>query len=219
MPARDAQQQYRRMQEERERSRMDNKIIVIEGYLAAGKSSFAEKLSQALKVPCLIKDTFKTALCNTVTVEDRKQSSRFSAITFDGMLYVAERLLEVGCPLIMEGNFVPAGVKDRDEAEAIRKVLEKHRCESLTFKFTGDTRVLHQRFVEREESPGRGQANRIGSAVLYEDFDMWCHNLDPFDLGGKVIRVDTTDYDRVDYETMIETARQFMEGTENSLFR
>ena len=193
---------------------MDNKIIIIEGYLAAGKSSFAEKLSRALKVPCLIKDTFKTALCSTVVMEDRKQSSRFSAITFDGMLYVAERLLEVGCPLIMEGNFAPAGVKDRDESDAIRRVLEKHQCEPLTFKLMGDTRVLHQRFVEREESPERGQANRIGSAVSYEDFDMWCHNLDSFDLGGKVIRVDTTDFDRVDYEGMIETAERFMEGTE-----
>lgn len=192
---------------------MDNKMIVIEGYLAAGKSSFAEKLSQALKVPCLIKDTFKTALCSTVVMEDRKQSSRFSAITFDGMLYVAERLLEVGCPLIMEGNFVPAGVKDRDEADAIRRVLEKYNCKSLTFKFTGDTNVLHRRFAEREESPERGQANRIGSAVSYEDFDRWCHNLDSFNLGGKVVRVDTTDFDKVDYEVMIETARQFMEGT------
>lgn len=72
--------------------------------------------------------------------------------------------------------------------------------------------MLHQRFVEREESPGRGQANRIGSAVSYEDFDMWCHNLDSFDLGGKVIRVDTTDFDKVNYETLIETARQFTEG-------
>lgn len=193
---------------------MSNKVIVIEGYLAAGKSSFAEKLSQALKVPCLIKDAFKTALCSTVVMENRKQSSRFSAITFDGMLYVAERLLEVGCPLIMEGNFVPAGVKDRDESEAIRRVLEKHRCEPLTFKFTGDTKVLHQRFVEREESPERGQANRIGSAVSYEDFDTWCHNLDSFDLGGKAIRVDTTDFDKVDYKMMIEMTRQFMEGTE-----
>lgn len=192
---------------------MSNKVIVIEGYLAAGKSSFAEKLSQALHVPCLIKDAFKTALCSTVMMEDRKQSSRFSTITFDGMLYVAERLLEVGYPLILEGNFVPAGVKDRDESDAIRKVLEKYRSESLTFKFTGDTKVLHQRFVEREESPERGQANRIGSAVSYEDFDRWCHNLDSFHLGGKVIQVDTTDFHKIDYEVMIETARHFMEGT------
>lgn len=192
---------------------MSNKVIVIEGYLAAGKSSFAEKLSQELKVPCLIKDTFKTALCSTVVMEDRKLSSRFSAITFDGMLYVAERLLEVGCHLIMEGNFVPAGVKDRDESDAIRKVLEKYRSESLMFKFTGDTKVLHQRFVEREESPKRGQANRIGSAVSYENFDRWCHNLDSFQLGGKVVRVDTTDFDKADYKTIIETARHFTEGT------
>ena len=194
---------------------MDNRIIIIEGYLASGKSTFAAKLSQALQIPCLIKDTFKTALCSTVSVRDREMSSRFSAVTFDGMLYVAERLLEVGIPLIIEGNFVPAGVKDRDEAEAIRRLLEKHHSESLTFKFMGDTRVLYKRFMEREELPERGQANRIGRAVSYDEFDKWCHNLDPFTLGGKVVLTDTTDFDRVDYKKMIEIARQFMEGTKN----
>ncbi|MCI9336552.1 MAG: ATP-binding protein [Lachnospiraceae bacterium] len=191
---------------------MDNKIIIIQGYLAAGKSVFAERLSQALQIPCLIKDTFKTALCNTVPIEDRKMSSRFSAVTFDGMLYVAEKLLEVGCPLMLEGNFVPAGVKDRDEAEAIRTLLEKYQAVSLTFKFKGDTHVLHRRFAEREKLPERGQANRIGSQVLYEDFDKWCHNMDSFDIGGKIIQIDTTDFALVDYEEMIQEARQFMEG-------
>ena len=65
---------------------MDNKIILIQGYLASGKSAFAARLSQALGIPCLIKDTFKTALCSTVPIEDRKMSSRFSAVAFDGML-------------------------------------------------------------------------------------------------------------------------------------
>lgn len=192
---------------------MKNKIIIIEGYLASGKSVFAERLAKALRIPCLIKDTFKTALCNTIPIEDRRMSSRFSAVTFDGMLYVAERLLEAECPLIMEGNFVPAGVKDRDEAEAIRELLEKYQARSLTFKFTGDTRVLYERFVEREKLPERGQANRIGSRVLYEDFDRWCHNLDAFDAGGRVIRADTTDFDRVDYEKMTEAAREFLKET------
>ncbi len=41
---------------------MSGKIIIIEGYLASGKSTFARKLSKETGVPCFIKDTFKS-LC------------------------------------------------------------------------------------------------------------------------------------------------------------
>ena len=42
---------------------MNNKIIIVEGYLASGKSTFALKLSESLTIPYFIKDTFKIALC------------------------------------------------------------------------------------------------------------------------------------------------------------
>lgn len=45
---------------------MENKLIVIQGYLAAGKSTFVRKLSKALGVPCFVKDTLKSALCKSV---------------------------------------------------------------------------------------------------------------------------------------------------------
>lgn len=188
-----------------------NKIVIIEGYLASGKSTFAETLSKALKIPCLIKDTFKTALCNSVNISDRKESSRFSAITFDAMMYVTERMLETGRPIIIEGNFVPANVKDIDESEVIRKLLRKYHAGALTFKFMGDTQVLYQRFVAREQTPERGQANRIGSAVSYDDFDKWCKNLAPFDAGGRMVKVDTTDFGKVDFIGLIDIAVKFME--------
>jgi len=90
---------------------LNKRIIVVEGYLASGKSTFARQLSNVAKVPYLIKDTFKIALCQNITVVGRDESSRFSLVTFDAMMYVMERLFESGYPLIIEGNFVPLGVK------------------------------------------------------------------------------------------------------------
>jgi deoxyadenosine/deoxycytidine kinase len=45
-----------------------SKVIVVEGYLAAGKSTFTRQLSKAINVPYLIKDTFKIALCESTFV-------------------------------------------------------------------------------------------------------------------------------------------------------
>lgn len=189
---------------------MNKKIIIVEGYLASGKSTFALSLSKAIGVPYLIKDTFKSALCKNIEITNRVESSKFSVITFDAMMYVVERLMENGCPIIIEGNFAPRGMKKIDEAGEIKRLIEMHEYQSLTYKFKGDTKVLHERFVKRESTAERGQANKLGFEVKYEDFDRWCHNLDPFDVGGEVIEVDTTDFSKVDYEKYLRSAENFL---------
>lgn len=191
---------------------MNNKIIIVEGYLASGKSTFALKLSESLKIPYFIKDTFKIALCENISVNDRNESSRFSAVTFDGMMYAIERLFEVGYPVIIEGNFVPEGVKRIDESKIIRGIINKYSCKLLVFKFSGDTKILHRRFIERERLPERGQVNKMGFEPSYTEFDAWCHNLDKFDVGGKVIKIDTTDFSKVNFERYIEVARLFIDS-------
>ena len=79
---------------------MQSKLIVITGYLASGKSTFASTLSERLRVPCFIKDRMKIALCESLGPISKAESSRFSAVTFDGMLYAAGQLLAVGQPAI-----------------------------------------------------------------------------------------------------------------------
>jgi len=189
---------------------LNKKIIIIAGSLASGKSTFAKRLSRAVNVPCLIKDDFKSALCASVAIGGREESSRFSAVTFDGMMYVAGRLFEVGSPVIIEGNFVPAGVKKVDEAGAIRRLIGEYGYTPLTFKFAGDTEVLHKRFLEREKTLERGRANKIGSDVPYEAFDQWCRNFGRFDVGGETVQVDATDFAKVDFNAHIETVKQFL---------
>lgn len=189
---------------------MNKKIIIINGYLASGKSTFALHLSKAIHVPCFIKDTFKIALCQSISIADRNESSRFSAVTFDAMMYAAERMMEAGYPVIIEGNFVPAGVKKTDESMRIRQLISRYGYLSLTFKFTGNTEVLYKRFMEREKSPDRGQVNTLGFEPSLKDFSSWCHNLDGFDAGGKIIEVDTTDFAAVDYEMYFRLADQFI---------
>lgn len=190
---------------------MNKKLILVTGYMASGKSTFVRRLSKEVNVPYLMKDTFKIALCQSLTIANREESSQFSAVTFDGMMYVAQRLFETGSPLILEGNFVPAGVKKVDEAGTIRQLAGRYGYETLTFKFTGDPRILHERFVQREQTDERGAANKIGEEVPFATFDGWCHALDSFDIGGRTVRVDTTDFAKTDFDGCIELAQKFLE--------
>lgn len=191
---------------------MEKKIIIVEGYLASGKSTFARRLSEAIGVPYLIKDTFKSALCKNIEIANRSESSKFSVVTFDAMMYVVERLMERGYPVIIEGNFAPSGMKKVDEAGEIKRLIETYEYQSLTYKFKGNTKILHKRFVDREATVERGQANKLGFEVQYEDFDRWCHKLDPFDVGGDVVEIDTTDFSKVDFVEYIDMAKRFING-------
>lgn len=190
---------------------MNKKVIVIEGYLAAGKSTFALRLSKSLNIPYLIKDTFKIALCKNIPVTNRTESSVFSTVTFDGMMYVVERMLETSAPIIIEGNFVPAGVKKVDEASVIKRLINKYNYTPLDFKFVGDTHVLHQRFLKREKTAERGEVNKFGIDVPYDTFNQWCHNLDSFDIGGETVRIDTTNFSSVNFMTYVKLAKGFMD--------
>lgn len=189
---------------------MNKSVIIVQGYLAAGKSTFATELAKELGVPCFIKDTFKIALCQSVEIESREVSSRFSAVTFDGMMYTAERLMEAGFPFIIEGNFLPAGIKKTDEAGAIMELIRKYGYSSLTFKFIGEIGELYKRFAAREGTPERGRANMMFTMPTAAEFEMFCRNMDGFDVGGEVIEVDTTDFEKVDFRKLIGVAQTFM---------
>ena len=190
---------------------MSKKIIIVEGYLAAGKSTFTCELSKAINVPYLIKDTFKMAVCTTIPITNRTESSRFSAVTFDAMMYVVERLMETANAIIIEGNFAPIGMKKTDEASVIKALINKYGYQPLTYKFTGNLNVLYERFIERDSLPERGDANRMFVDLSYDDFERYCHNLDGFSVGGDVIVVDTTDFENVDFAEHIESACEFMQ--------
>lgn len=191
---------------------MNKSVVIIQGYLAAGKSTFAMELAKERGVPCFIKDTFKIALCQSVEIESREVSSRFSSVTFDGMMYTAERLMEAGFPFIIEGNFLPAGIKKTDEAGVIRELIERYDYRSLTFKFVGEIGELYERFIAREGTPERGIANMMFTMPTIEEFEMFCRNMDGFDVGGDVIEVDTSDrFKKVDFKTLFGKAREFME--------
>ena len=189
---------------------MNKKIIIVEGYLAAGKSTFARQLSKAINVPYLIKDTFKIALCESIPITNREEGSRFSVVTFDAMMYVVERLMETSCPIIIEGNFVATGMKKKDEAGVIKALIDKYAYQSFTYKFIGNTQVLYDRYIERNRLPERGDANRDFIEPSYDIFDIYCHNIGKFSIDGEFEIIDTTDFTKVDFAKYIEKAHLFM---------
>ena len=183
---------------------MKNKIIIVGGYCATGKSTFSRKLSRLLNIPCFNKDVIKEILGDSLSPEDNMIDKKGSNTTFLLMLHIAEQFLMSKKICILESNI------KLNESELIKKLLEKYNCECLTFIFKGNLEVLFKRYTER----GKNGKRHWVHITFDENSDNFKKYQLQYGLGeveiGKTIVTDTTVFDEVNYEELYEAAKIFI---------
>jgi len=185
-------------------SKMGNKIIIVGGYCATGKSTFSRKLSHLLNIPCFNKDVIKEILGEGLSPEDNMMDKKGSNTTFLLMLHIAEQFLISGKICILESNL------KLKESELIKILLEKYDCECLTIIFKGDLEVLHKRYIERGKTGKRHW--------VHSEFGENSDNFKKYHLQnglgeveiGKTIVTDTTVFDEVNYDELFMAAEMFI---------
>jgi len=184
---------------------MNKKIILLTGYVAAGKTAFSKKLSDELNILCFNKDHIKAVLGKNLEINNRETSSKLSVTTFNLMIHIMEIFMQQNMPLILESNFKIS------EGEIIKELLEKYKYRSLTFLMLGDLEIIHRRFVERDNTPERDKANRVNG--LFDEFVHFERIIKPlgdFNVGDRIIKIDTSDFGKVDFNSYIEEAKLFL---------
>lgn len=186
---------------------MKNKIILIGGYCAAGKSKFAHRLSRELQIPCFNNDTIDETMCDAFGSDSKIVEMGSIDAAFAVMLHIAERLLQVNIPCILENVFV------LDELKYIKKLFKKYNCEYLLFVLKGNPEVMFERYGERDKA---GERHWIHESADDENSKSWFINdmsklygLDKADIGEKII-VDTTSFDKINYNDLIASAKRFI---------
>ena len=182
---------------------MKNKIILVTGYCAAGKTTFARRLSQELNIPYFVQDTIDETICDGFGRESNVYKMGSEKVAFDLILHIAERLMQSGTPFILESAF---GLKDIGE---IKKLLEKYNYECLLFVLKGTPEIMFERYVERDKS---GERHWIHNPAHKDWFinEMPKDKLEEAEVEQKII-VDTTSFEKVDYEALFDNAERFLE--------
>ncbi|MCL1897046.1 MAG: ATP-binding protein [Clostridiales bacterium] len=184
---------------------MANKMILVGGYCAAGKSTFSRRLAQSLGLPCFHKDTIKEVIGEGFGPKNTDVHEKNSAVTFRLMLHIAECFLQAGKPLILESNF------RLTESGHIQALADRYGVECLTFIFKGSLDALYQRYVTRERA---GERHWVHWAAGEESRDSFKSGQIDAGLGkvsvGQTVCVDATDFAKVDYDTLFRTAEEFM---------
>ncbi len=187
--------------------------ILVTGIPATGKSTMAKAMSERMKLPVISKDTIKELLFDNVGFQSRAEKVKLGIASMEIMYYVAGQLMETEQPFILENNF------EYSSEHGIKNLLEKYP--SLTITLTGDYKVIYQRFLKRENSPDRHRGHIVNDCypekkenspntlktktISYENFvcGIEKRGFDAFCVGGRQIKVDTTDFSKINMEELI----------------
>ena len=120
-----------------------NKLIIISGDLASGKSTLASSLSAKYYIPCLTKDKMKEILADDIGFTNRSDNVRLSHGAVDQMLYIFEQCAKVGADLILEANF------HQMEMSLLYRLVHRYNYQSCLIVLYGDKHLLYERFLAR----------------------------------------------------------------------
>lgn len=187
--------------------------ILVAGIPAAGKSTMAEVISERLKLPVISKDAIKELLFDNVGFQSRAEKVNLGIASMRIMYYVAGQLMKAGQPFILENNF-------ESSEQGMKNLLEKYQYSALTITLTGDYNAIYQRFLERESSPDRHRGHVVNDCypekkennlktpkaktISYENFirGIEQRGFDAFCVDGRQIKVDTTDFSKINMEEL-----------------
>jgi predicted kinase len=184
---------------------MKNKLIIIAGYPASGKTTFAVELSKILTLPNFNLDSIKNAIGKIIEVNNWEDSKRLGNSSFFVLMHILENFMKVNKPLIIENSFI------KEHEPIINNLLEKYKYETLTYIFKCNLNILHKRFIEREYSLERDKNNKVYG--LWDDFKIFEHDMKPFDdfnIGDNVVNINTSDFKKLKFNELINIAKDFI---------
>ncbi len=198
--------------------------ILVTGIPAAGKTTMAEYLSKRMHLPVFSKDTVKELLYDNVGFRSRREKVQLGIASMEMIYYSAKQLMKVRQPFILENNF------EHISKDGIMALLKEYQYPALTITLTGDYRVIHQRFLERNISPQRHRGHVLNdcypeehkhsieelreASLSYEDYlyGIEHRGFDTFSADGRQLIVDTTDFSKVDMEQIFSQVMEWKIG-------
>jgi len=169
----------------------------------------ARRVAERFSLPLMSKDMYKELLFDTLGWKDRDWSKKLGHISIELLFQFLEAQLAARRSCIVESNF-----KAEFDTARFLELKERYGFVPVQILCVTDGAVLLERFKQRAESGERhrGHCDRLN----YEEFrEMLLRGrLQPLDIGGHLVEIDTTDFDAVDYTALFAGIdRALQDGT------
>ena len=164
---------------------MKNVLIIVSGMAAAGKTTYANWLSQETCIPLL-------------SVDDLWEKYGDYHFAMSQFWNQCEKLMKQSSPLIIEYGF------GEEQKQIISEMVEKYIFKSINVHFSIPIEVAHHRFNDRRKY----DMGNTKPQITLEDYTEMAEQPMKFQFGDCVIRVDSTDFTRVSYESILMQIQQ-----------
>lgn len=172
-------------------------LIIVNGLPASGKTTLAGKIADRLKLPLFAKDAIKERLYDAEDAIDRSSSRALGAAALKQIRETAETMLGSGQSLIVEANFDPAfsgpwivGIEQRFSPVTAQVFL------------TADSATILDRYIDRANAGDRHPCH-MDDVAVEELRERLKHPLQPLEIEGPTLTVDTTRFEDVDIYRII----------------
>ncbi len=170
-------------------------LLIISGLSATGKTTLAKRIAAHFSLPLVSKDIIKETLCDALGCTELVESQRIGYASIVLMYRFAESVLRAGKPCLIESFFRPD--------LAVPDILElQQHCAFLPVQIhcRAEMSVLIGRRKKRLESGERhpGHMDHVRQLIPVQPEEYF----EPLPIGGHVFDLDTTDFEKIDYEQL-----------------
>jgi predicted kinase len=185
---------------------MRPKIIIFTGLPGTGKTTLSQKVAKALNIPLIAKDDIKEIMFDKIGWSDKAFSAKLAHATFSIMDYITEQHLKTGSSIILESNYSP-----KLASEKFRNWQRQFDCAIVQIVCQTDIDVLAHRYADRAKNGERhpGHLDNDTVEIYRAKYLQRMENGEdqPLDAEGVVRIVDTTDFNTVNTDDMLEWIR------------
>ncbi|PKL37025.1 hypothetical protein CVV38_04020 [Candidatus Peregrinibacteria bacterium HGW-Peregrinibacteria-1] len=183
-------------------------LLIITGLPCSGKTTLSRKIAKELCIPLISRDHIKESLFDSLGVGDREWSKKLGLASYKVLYQLLDSFLKVGQSVIVESNFNPEFDKDK-----FLNLQEKYKFSTLQIMCNTDGKILFERFKKRSESDERHPGH-----VDDQNYDEFKNvlskgKLPALDIEGKVLDIDTTDFEGIDYTLILSVIKSVASST------
>jgi predicted kinase len=189
-------------------------VLLITGAPASGKTTVGRRLARELGLAYLSKDLFKEVLFDELGWQDRAWSKKVGGASMRLLYACADELLRVGQSVALESNFY-----SRWDTEPLQALIQRHASRVVQVLCVAPGPVLAERYKQRafsgERHPGHVDRTSMDEILPILLGDAWPE----LPLDGPVVRVDTTDFEAIDYPEVLRRCKQGQHQGSGSVIR